>query len=376
MKFGIDSRSINLHAGSGIGTYTKNLVENLLKIDNINKFNLIWTGNVPSEFIKDNVDITLTSGKYSRFYETYYIPNLMKKENMNLYHLTQNGIGFPFEFDIPVVVTVHDLIPYTMPETVGKGYLNKFLKEMPSIISLTKGIITVSEYSKKDIIRFFPSFPEDKIFVTPLATNDNFKPISKKYCKSYIKKNYMIDSDFILYIGGFSSRKNVKGLILAFSEIKNSLKKPHKLLIGGSLRDEGLKLKEMVTSMGLENDVIFTGYLDDSILPIFYNASEAFIYPSLYEGFGLPPLEAMSCGTPVITSNLTSIPEVTENASLLINPFDINELSYTLLKLLNDESLKNTLKIKGLNRSKEFSWKKTAKETLTAYNKLCDTINQ
>lgn len=375
MKFGIDSRSINLHAGSGIGTYTKNLVENLLKIDNVDNFNLIWTGDVPSEFIKDNVNITLTSGKYSRFYETYYIPNLMEKENINLYHLTQNGMGFPFDFDIPIVVTVHDLIPYTMPETVGKGYLNKFLKEMPSIISSVKGIITVSEYSKKDITRFFPSFPEDKIFVTPLATNDNFKPLSKDYCKNYIKKNFMIDSDFILYIGGFSARKNVKGLILSFSKIKNSLKKPHKLLIGGSLRDEGEKLKDMVISMGLEDDIIFTGYLDDSILPIFYNASEAFIYPSLYEGFGLPPLEAMSCGTPVIASNLTSIPEVTKDASLLINPFDINELSDNLLKLLNDESLKASLRIKGLNRSKEFSWVKTANETLKAYNVLSDAIS-
>lgn len=371
MKFGIDSRSINLHAGSGIGTYTKNLVENLLKIDAIDRFNLIWVGDVPEKYIKDNVDITLTSKRYSRFYEEFYIPTLMKKEEMNLYHLTQNGIGFPFNLDIPIIVTIHDLIPYTMPETVGTGYLNKFLKEMPSIISSATGIITVSEYSKRDILRFFPSFPEDKIFVTPLATNDNFKPLPRDLCKAYIKNNYNIDSPFILYIGGFSSRKNVRGLILAFSKIKNDLKKPHKLLIGGSLRDEGNKLKDMVISMGLENDIIFTGFLEDEKLPIFYNASEAFVYPSLYEGFGLPPLEAMSSGTPVITSNLTSIPEVTSDASLLINPFDINELSSNLLKLLNDENLKNSLREKGLSQSKNFSWEKTARKTLEAYIKLC-----
>ena len=197
------------------------------------------------------------------------------------------------------------------------------------------------------------------------------QPLPKDLCKAYIKNNYNIDSPFILYIGGFSSRKNVRGLILAFSKIKNDLKKPHKLLIGGSLRDEGNKLKDMVISMGLENDIIFTGFLEDEKLPIFYNASEAFVYPSLYEGFGLPPLEAMSSGTPVITSNLTSIPEVTSDASLLINPFDINELSSNLLKLLNDENLKNSLREKGLSQSKNFSWEKTARKTLEAYIKLC-----
>jgi glycosyltransferase involved in cell wall biosynthesis len=373
MKLAIDSRSINLHSGSGIGTYTKNLVLNLLDIDKKDNFNLIWTGSEYEEYNKENVEITHISGRYSGFYDAYYIPNLIKNKGINLYHIPQNGIGFPLGYNVDVIVTIHDLIPYIMPETVGIGYLNRFLKDMPSIIESSKGIITVSEFSKRDILRFFPSFPEDKIFVTPLAADEEFKPIPKEYCKKYIKDNYKIEDPYILYIGGFSKRKNVKSLITSFASIEKGLKTHHKLLIAGSLRDEGELLKSLVNSLGLQDTIIFTGYLPDEVLPIFYSGAEAFVYPSLYEGFGLPPLEAMSCRTPVITSNLTSIPEVTSNSAILINPLDPDELQVSLLKLLNDESLKEELQEKGYKKSLEFSWAKTAKKTIKAYKSISNT---
>ena len=370
MKLGIDSRSINLHAGSGIGTYTKNLVLNLIENNSETNFELIWTGKEFKEFNRPNTELIHTSGRYGGFYENNYIPNIMEEKKVDLYHIPQNGIGFPFHWNLNVVVTIHDLIPYIMPETVGIGYLNRFLKEMPAIIDSAKGIITVSEYSKKDILRFFPSFPADRIFVTPLATNTNFKPISKDYCKNYIKTNLKIDDPYILYIGGFSPRKNVRELILSFASIEKDLKVPHKLLITGSLNYEGQYLKELVLSMGLGNKVLFTGYLDDSLLPILYSGSEAFVYPSLYEGFGLPPLEAMSCKTPVITSNSTSIPEVTADAAILIDPFNKDQLKEALLKVLNSSSIKEELSEKGYKKSLEFSWSLTAQKTLSAYKSI------
>ena len=373
MKIGIDSRSINLHSGSGIGTYTTNLVSNLINNESID-FKLIWTGEKKSSFIKNNTKLFNTSGRHGGFYENYYIPNLMKSEKVDLYHIPQNGIGFPFDWDLNVVVTIHDLIPYIMPETVGKGYLNRFLREMPNIISSSRGIITVSEYSKKDILRFFPSFPADHIYVTPLATNDYFKPMPKNESRNYIKENYKINEPFLLYIGGFSSRKNVKNLIMSFNDIEKDFKVPHKLLLCGSLKDEGLALRDLVLSLGLQDKVLFTGYIPDTLLPIFYSAADAFIYPSLYEGFGLPPLEAMSCKTPVITSNLTSIPEVTGNNAILINPSDQNELSEAIRKLVNDDALKDELSEKGYKRSLQFSWKQTSENTINAYNDIINSI--
>lgn len=368
MKIAIDSRSATLHAGTGIGTYTKNLVLNLIK-DKRNDYDIIWTGeNNCIKSISSNSKIYITSGRYSTFFENIYIPSILSKDDVSLYHIPQNGIGFPFNSLTNTVVTIHDLIPYVMPETVGKGYLEKFLKEMPKIISRAKGILTVSNYSKKDIMRFFPNFPEDKIIVTPLAANDNFKPLSKDYCKKYIKDNFKIENNFILYLGGFSSRKNVKELILAYEKIRKDLNNNCKLVLGGSIKDEGLILKELVINKGLSDDIIFTGYLEDSILPIFYNACEAFIYPSLYEGFGLPPLEAMKCKCAVITSNVTSIPEVTGDSCMLINPNDTDSISSSILKLVNSNSLKEELEEKAYSKSLEFSWDKTAKDTIKAYD--------
>ena len=367
MNIGIDARGINLYKGSGIGTYTKNLIFNLINSNLKDKFNLLWTGNEDKNFIKNNTSLTFISGRYNSFYEDFYIPYWIKEKKLDLYHLPQNGLGMPLDSNSKIVVTIHDLIPYAMPETVGRGYLDKFLKEMPKIISSCSGIITVSEYSKNDILRFFPNFPSEKIYVTPLAANESFKPMDKNSCKSVIKNLFKIDAPFILYLGGFSSRKNVKSLILAFKKIIKDLPNDYKLVLGGTLQDEGFTLQKIVIDNNLENNVIFTGYLKDSLLPIFYNAADVFVYPSYYEGFGLPPLEAMCCKTPVITSNLTSIPEVTNNAALLINPSNEDELSDALIKILKDDYLRKELSEKGYLKSLEFSWKKTCKLTYDAY---------
>ena len=373
MKVGIDSRSATMHKGSGIGTYTENLVSNL--INNIDSnFDLIWTGNYNDKLAIKKGNIFYASGKHSLFYETNYIPNLIEREEIDLYHIPQNGMGFPFSHNINVVVTIHDLIPYIMPETVGHSYLERFLKDIPNIISLSKGIITVSEYSKKDILRFFPKYPADKIYVTPLAANINFKPLPISECRKYLQKNYDINDPYILYLGGFSSRKNVSGLIKAFCNISKDLKKTHKLVLGGSLRDEGLLLKEFVHTSGLDNLIIFTGYLDDKVLPILYNCCEAFVYPSLYEGFGLPPLEAMSCRKPVITSNVTSIPEVTLDSAILINPLNTDELAHSMLTLLNNEGLKEEFSEKGYKRSLQFSWRQTAIKTFDSYKRIYESL--
>ena len=367
MNIGIDARGINLYKGSGIGTYTRNLIFILINSNLKDKFNLLGTGNEDKNFIKNNTSLTFISGRYNSFYEDFYIPHWINEKKLDLYHLPQNGLGMPLDSNSKIVVTIHDLIPYAMPETVGKGYLDKFLKEMPKIISSCSGIITVSEYSKKDILRFFPNFPSEKIYVTPLAANESFKPMEKESCKNVIKNLFKIDSPFILYLGGFSSRKNVKSLILAFKKIIKDLPNDYKLVLGGTLQDEGFNLQKIVIDNNLENNVIFTGYLKDSLLPIFYNAADVFVYPSYYEGFGLPPLEAMCCKTPVITSNLTSIPEVTNNAALLINPSNEDELSDALIKILKDDYLRKELSEKGYLKSLEFSWKKTCKLTYNAY---------
>ena len=253
-----------------------------------------------------------------------------------------------------------------MPETVGKGYLKRFITAMPQIVQNSDTIITVSEFSKKDIIRIF-NVDDDKIKVTHLAAEDYFRPIDKEKSKYFLKNKYNIESDFILYVGGFSPRKNVRSILVAFSRIYQSLSKDYKVLILGSASDDHSYLITLCESLNISDNVIFTGYVPYEDLPYFYNSCSVFVYPSLYEGFGLPPLEAMSCGIPVITSNIASIPEVVGDSALLINPFDTEELKIALEKVLENAALSEELSKLGYARSKLFNWEKTASETLKIY---------
>lgn len=366
MRIAIDARGANWYSGTGIGTYTREVLKYLLKYDNVNQYNLYWWGTNYRALYNDNVNITIASKKHHRFFEETFIPANLRNNLTDIYHVPQNGIGLTMEKSCINISTIHDLIPYIMPETVGKGYLKRFISQMPQIIQSSDILITVSEFSKKDIMRIF-DVPEDRIKVTPLAADSIFMPMDKSHAKSFIRNNYKIEKDFILYLGGFSPRKNVKSILLAFSRIYKNLSKDYRVVILGPSKDEHSFLISLCESLGIEDLVHFPGYVPNEHLPYFYNSCSVFVYPSLYEGFGLPPLEAMSCSVPVITSNVSSIPEVVGDAAVLINPFDTEEFKTALEKVLEDSTVSSSLAEKGYIRSREFSWEKTAANTLNVY---------
>lgn len=372
MNFSIDIRGAYLYHGTGIGTYTKNLVRHLLNIDQENSYNLFYCGDEPNQFKQSNSQLHMISRKHSSYFEKVYISNFLQKNQPSIFHIPQNGIGYKDLLSskkFKSIVTVHDLIPYALPQTVGKSYLKNFLKQMPYIIDESSAIITVSEYSKQEIIKYFSVDP-DKICVTPLATNKNFKPLDISMCKDFIRKKYAIDYDFILYIGGFSKRKNIYNLIFSFEKAYKNFNKPIKLVLLGSIREELETLMSLIRKKNLEDHVIFTGFVPEEELPFFYNASEFFVYISVYEGFGLPLLEAMSCKKATLSSNVTSIPEVVGNASYQVDPYDILKISESLCEISNNIMLKNELEEKAYKRSKVFSWEKCASSTLELYKDL------
>jgi glycosyltransferase involved in cell wall biosynthesis len=371
MKIGIDGRAAKWYRGTGIGTYTYQLINCLNRIDNINKYLLFMPENCKYDIaLKENFHLNnITEGNESNFWDEVNIPNILKDKNIELYHVPQNGVGLPVDKKCRFVITLHDVIPYKMPETVSDRYLKIFSDHIPKIISECDGIITVSNYSKKDIVETL-NFPENKVYVTHLASEDIYRPLDKRISRYIAEKYYSIYGDFILYVGGFSPRKNIVGLIESFSKLLCSYKKDVKLVIAGKQGKSYEIYKKRAEELHISDKVLFPGFVSIEHLPYIYNASQLFVYPSFYEGFGLPPIEAMSCGVPVIASNVTSVPEVVGDAGLLINPKDIDNLCDCMFRALSDEELRKKLISLGLSKASDLSWDKTANETISAYNRI------
>lgn len=370
MRVGIDGRAAKLYRGTGIGTYTHQLIQSLNNIDFNNDY-LIFTPENPElknlnrNFKIEKVDELLSEN----FWDEVRVPNILSSSSMEIYHVPQNGVGLSDNINCKKVITLHDIIPLKMPETVSKKYLKIFNDDMPKILDQCDGIITVSEFSKSDIHKEF-NFPNEKIFVTHLAAEEIYRPLGKHQCKRILENKYSIKSDFILYVGGFSPRKNILGLIEAYSLLPKPYRKNTKLVITGKKGFSYNLYLNRSRELNVYNDVIFTDFIQLEDLPYFYNASEMLVYPSFYEGFGLPPIEAMACGTPVITSNVTSLPEVCYDSALFINPHDPHELSHAMERVLSDSLLVLAMVKKSFTRSRQFSWEKTAKNTLAAYNTI------
>ncbi|WBW98448.1 glycosyltransferase family 4 protein [Oceanirhabdus sp. W0125-5] len=376
MRIGFDCRAAAWYKGTGIGNYSYKLIENILPFKP-HSYDLY----TPNNYFINNLSSydspitfhSITGGNKDGFWNRVNSNQYELSRNLDIFHTPQNGIGLPQNKSCPLVVTLHDIIPLRMPETVSKTFNEMFHEKIHEIMNQADGIITVSEFSKQDILKEF-SFTEEKIFVTHLASDTTYKPINNKLSKYLIKNKFHIDDDYILYIGGFTPRKNIWGIIKAYENNFEKLKNKYKLVIAGKKGISYSLYKEYVDKHNLTEYVIFTGFVDNIYLPFLYNAASLFIFPSFYEGFGLPPLEAMACGTPVIASNVTSVPEVLKDGALYVDPNNIDDISQKMLELLNNPVLQEKLIAKGLRVNATYSWDQTALQTLNAYEKIRKSV--
>lgn len=290
-------------------------------------------------------------------------PVMLAYHGIDVFHCQYMGPPF---LVTPYVVTLHDILHETYPELYPSKLRYFMSKTYPFGARRASKILTVSEYSKKDIMNIY-GIPEERITVIYNAVSDEFFQVEDQLVIDEVKKKYRIDSKYIFFVGRLEPRKNIPSLIKAFHFLKEKHKLPHKLVIAGMKDFKYQELFSMVKALNLTDEVIFTGRVEQQDLPLLYNGAELFVYPSYAEGFGLPPLEAMACGTPVITSNTTSLPEVVGNAGVLIDPWNVEELGNAMLKVISDDKLKQELKERGLKQSKKFSWNKAAEKLLECY---------
>jgi glycosyltransferase involved in cell wall biosynthesis len=356
---------------SGIGNYIEKILMEIKKREIKDRIILLGSNNY-YDYSKINFknNIFLSNGIISRnrifriLWEQIILPIKAKKNNIDILHCPAHVL--PLFYSQKTVLTIHDLAFKLFPKAFkwqNRFYLNFIV---PLSIKKADRIIAVSKNTKKDIIEEY-NIDSNKIKVIYNGVNEKYREIRDEIIINKVKEKYKLPKKFILYLGTLEPRKNIKRLIKAFNKVKKS---DTKLVIAGGkgwLYDD---IFELVKTLNLENEIIFTGYVDEEDIVPLYNAATVFVYPSLYEGFGLPPLEAMACGTPVITSNVSSLPEVVGEAAITIDPYNIEDISSAIRKVLNSEKLKENLSKKGIQQSKKFSWKKTTEETLNLYREI------
>jgi glycosyltransferase involved in cell wall biosynthesis len=274
----------------------------------------------------------------------------------------------------PTVVTVHDVIQFVLKEYAWRKISRVYFGLVSRAARRADAIITVSECSKRDIVKLL-RLPPERIHVIGNAVDDDiFYPVRDAWALANVRERYGIGSRFILYFGGFDMRKNVPRLIEAYARLPEHLGREYQLVVAGRYHNLGHPLfpdpRQTVRRLGLEGNVVFTGQIREQDKAPLYSAATVFAFPSLYEGFGIPVLESMACGTPVLTSNLSALPEVAGDAGLLVDPYDTDAICRGLADLLDRQERRDDLARRGLEQARRFTWRQVAQETVRVYKEV------
>lgn len=338
----------------GIRTYVSNLIRYLPQIDMQNTYT-IFSGSKGSSVPALRI-----------LWEQLVMPFVINNGSFDVFHSPDHTLPV-LPLRAKKIVTVHDLSFYKHPETFP--WMKRSYKKLitPGSLRRADAVIADSASTKKDIIDIFGE-PEDKISVVHIGVGEEFKKIDDPAALKQLKDQRGLDRPFILFVGTLEKRKNIEGLIDAYIIAVREQGVSHDLVVVGrkGWLYEGVFKK--VRGAGMQDRIKFIFDARQEELPLIYNLADLFVYPSVYEGFGLPVLEAMACGTAVITSNVSSLPEVAGDAAVLVDPMDSSAIAGAISKVLSDKQYKAVLSQKGIERAKQFTWERCARETLEVYS--------
>lgn len=293
------------------------------------------------------------------------------KESIDLLHCPYwaSPVFSPFR----TVVTIHDMIPLVLPQYHWRTISRMYTWLNCVAARRAHAIIAVSESSKRDIVRTL-GIPPEKVHVITNAVHESYRPITEPWILGAVRERYLLPPRFVLYFGGFDLRKNVHRVIKAYASLPRTLRQEYKLVIAGRLHLLGHPLypdpRPLVRQLGLEDEVVFTGQIREQDKVPIYSAASVFVFPSLYEGFGMPVLEAMACGCAVVTSNVSSLPEVVGDTGILVDPYSVEAIAQAIQELLEDPDRRAELGRRARERSRQFSWRQVAEQTAEVYRKV------
>lgn len=375
MRFGLDGLPLS-RKKTGIGHYTFELARSLATIVPGHEFEIVS----PSVFSIDDAELPIPenlklfsaglNGLRRRCWWSIYLPRYCKRASFALFHGT--NFELPYWTKCPTVLTIHDLSLLLYPETHEKHLVRRARLKLPRAARTAAAIITPSEAVKSEVCEHW-GVSADKVFAIPEAARAAFYPMALSQSRAVCQR-LGVEDEFILFVGTVEPRKNLLTLVRAFERIIRGTSTHVQLVIAG---DKGWLSDDLMNYLR-DNDVrervLFTGHLPDGDLRALYSSCRVFVYPSLYEGFGLPLLEAMACGAPVVTSRVPSIMETVGDVARLINPSDVEDLASGIMWLLDDAIEREHCSAAGLQHVKRFSWERTARATWDIYQKLSHVL--
>lgn len=370
MNIGLDYISESTNS-AGSMTYGKYLLQELAGQYPEDNFTVFINKECRSSFEVKNENIKYIEARYPfnkrafvrRIAQQIWLPFVAKKHKLDLLHSINNVI--PFAYSGKRVITIYDMTSFVFPDRfrwAKRLYLKSFV---PPSAKLADGIVTISDYAKKQIIQYC-GVPEEKVEVAHCGVDDFY------FDEKINDSNTEFPAEFLLFVGTLEPGKNILRLIRSFDKLTSGKHPNLKLVIAGRPGWLYEDIYAEVGKLGIKDKVVFTGRISNEDVKKAYRLAKAFIFPSLDEGFGLPVLEAMACGCPVVTSNLSALPEIAGSAALLVEPTDENQITDAIDKLLNDKELSDELRKNGIEQSEKFKWDATAKIIYELYQRILD----
>ena len=377
MKIGINTYFFKFPA-SGSGQYLLHLLQALAEVDHKNNYVLLDKQPIPekAETISKFPHVVTSVPRLVRrnasieklIWEQFTVPFAARKAGVDLLFVPY--FSPPFFSGSPSVITIHDVIPLRLPQYRTDPKMKAYLQLITRAAHKATLIITVSQHAKQDMMDAL-HLPAERIRVIYEAAGEEYHPISDQTFISSVRANYGMSGRYVLYLGGLDQRKNVLQLVRAFAHLYKQLGEPDlQLLIAGNPDKQSGALfpdpRPVAAELGITSQIIYR-FIEEQDKPAIYSGASVFVFPSLYEGFGLSPLEAMSCGTPVICSNRTSLPEVAGDAAIILDPDKIHEMVAAMYSVLKNSALRTDLQARSLKRAAQFNWRKTAIETIATF---------
>ena len=379
MKIGIEGQRLFRKKKHGMDVVALELIRNLQLIDKENEYIIFVKPGEDDTILKESGNFRierLEAGSYP-FWEQFALPEAAKKAGCEILHCTSNTA--PVNTSIPLVVTLHDIIymEKTYPDILrgsGSNY-QKFGNiyrryVVPRILRKSKKIITVSHSEKDRIGDFFGIRGDSRLIAVYNGVSEHFIPVTDPGELKRVKDKYNLPDRFFFFFGNTDPKKNTKGTLAAFSGFIKNTGSGIRLFMPDFDRGELRKILEEIGDRELENSILLPGYIVNTDLPAIYSQCEVFLYPSLRESFGIPMLEAMSCGAPVITSNISCMPEIADTAACLADPYFPEAITSAMMHITEDKDYRNDLVEKGFARAKHFSWRAMAEEILAIYKEI------